>query len=279
MLAIIAAVLWCVKLSINPERVFWATIEHSLSTHGVTVQAEQDNNGTTINQTIQYSMGANNISHAVTTLSQQGTTVTNETIGTTALDYTRYVSIKTDQKKADGSPLDVSKVEGVWAKGAGGSGQFFAQSVFGSSLPAGGLGVPVGNLSPEARAKLLRLIQSENVYQVEFSKTKKERVGGRLLYTYEATLQPVAYLTFLKEFAKSVGLHDLDQLDPSTYKSQKPFKVTITVDVRAKNVIALASSDTGAKQTYSAHDVPASVDLPKQAISGAELQKLLADLQ
>lgn len=278
LLVLLAAWLWCAKISVDPERVFWGTVERGLATRGVTIHAEQTNGGTTVDQTIQYSMGASNLSHTVTTLSQQGTTVKNEMIGTPTADYTRYVSVKTNEKGADGRPLDVSKLIGVWAKGPEGSGQFFSQAVFGLSLPIGGLGLPTGNLSAKARNDLMRQIRNDNVYQISFEKTKKERKDGRLLYTYDATLQPVAYVALMRAFARSVGLHSLDQWDPASYKNHKPFSLQITVDARSRQVVSIAAPDTGSKQTYLAHDVPVRLELPKKTITGAQLQQLLSNL-
>jgi len=279
LLVVAALVFWCIKMSTDPERVFWQTIERGLATRGVTVHSEQTSSGTNANQTIRYSLGAANLSHSVTTLSQEGTTVKNEMIGTSTVDYTRYVDIKTDQKKADGSPIDPSKLLGVWAKGQVGSNQFFSQAVFGASLPVGGMGVPLANLQADARAKLVKQIRNDATYTADFSKTKKERVNGRLQYTYEVEVQPVAYVAMMKQFSSDVGLHGLDQVDPANYKGQKPFKLFITVDARAHQVTRITAPDTGGEQTYSSYDVPVQADLPKNAITGAELQKLLSDLQ
>jgi hypothetical protein len=279
LLILVAAWLWCFKASVDPERVFWATIERSLSTHGVTVESKDSANGTGSEQTIRYSLGADNLSHSLTTLTQGATTITNEMIGTPTVDYTRYVDIKTDQKKADGTDMDFSKLLGVWAKGPEGSNQLFSQAVFGASLPIGGVGVPVGNLSPDIRTELVNQIRDDNVYQVDFDKTKKENVDGRLQYTYSATIRTEAYVALMKKYIQSVGLHGLDQANPDDYKGQPPFKLDITVDARSHQVVRVTAPDTGSTQTYSNYDVPVQIELPEDAITGAELQKRLAELQ
>lgn len=274
-----AALAWCFIISNNPERVFWKTIERGLATSGVTIAAKQTTNGTTADQLIRYSLGANNVSHSVTTLSQDGTTVKNEMIGTPTVDYSRYLEIKTTQKKADGSNIDVSKLLGVWAKGQEGSGQFFAQAVFGGSLPIGGMGVPIGNVSPEARARLVKQAKDSGAYTTDFAKVKKERVNGRMQYTYETTVKPAAYVALMKEFAQSLGLHGLDQVDPASYKDQPSFKLQITVDTKAQHVVRIKADDTKSEQSYSGYDVPVQVELPKQTITGQQLQQLLSEVQ
>lgn len=278
-LLFIAGWLWCSVISVNPERVFWGTIQHGLTSRGVTVAAEQSANGTSIKQTIRYSLGANNLSHSISILSQQGTTIKNEMIGTPTIDYTRYVDIKTDQKKADGSAINFTKLLGVWAKSEEGRNQFFPQAVFGSSLPIGGLGVPMGNVSPDARNRLLSQIKDTNAYKIDFRKVKKERSHGRLLYTYSADVRPAAYVAVMKQFAKDVGLHGLDQVDPQMYKDQPSFKLSIAVDARARNIIRITAVENKSTQTYSGHDVPVQVAVPEHPITGQRLRQLLSELQ
>ncbi len=275
-LLIAAASVWCVYSSLSPERVFWKTIGQSLATRAVSVQDEQSVNGTSAKQTIQYSLGASNLSHSITVLSQPGLTAHVETVSTPTLDYTRYLSIKTDQKKADGSKRDFSKAVGVWAKGQEGTAQFFAQAVFGTSLPVGGLGVAIGNLEPDSRNSLLDQIKSDHVYDINFSKTKKKWVNHRLQYTYEASVKPWAYIALMKRFGHDVGLHGLDQLDPQAYKERAAFTLLITVDAKAHQVVRIAVPDSGASQTYSAYDVPVQIAEPEHAITGAELQQRLS---
>lgn len=277
---LIAAVwLWCFKISVTPERVFWSTIERGLVSRGVTVEGTQTSGNATAKQIIRYSLGADNVSHSMTVLNQAGTKVVNEMLGTPTVDYTRYVDIKTNQKKRDGTPMDFSQILGVWAKGQNNAGQFFSQALFGSSLPVGGVAVPIANLPKHARAELMRQIRNDIVYQVNFAKVKKERKDGRLLYSYDVDIQPVAYVALVKRLAQLVGLHNLDEVDPASYRGQKAFKLKVTVDAHARHVVAIASRDGDQRQTYSGYDVPVQVSMPEDAISGAELQKRLSNLQ
>lgn len=279
LLLVMAAWFWCFKLSVDPKRVFWSTFSHGLAVNGITIQGEQTTNGTSAKQTIQYSFGARNIAHGTTELKQGTTTVTTETLGLQNVDYVRYLGIKTDQKKADGSKIDPSKVLNVWAKGQEGQGQFFSQAVFGTSLPLGGIGFPIGQVSPEQRQQLVKEAQSNAVYTINFKTVKKQRVHGRLLYTYEASIEPPAYVALLKHFATDLNLHTFDTLNPSDYKGQPAFKVTITVDARAREVRSIAAVGNDAHETYSSYGIPVSLDVPAQTIDTAELQKRLSNLQ
>jgi hypothetical protein len=279
-LLLIAGWLWWNSTSTKTDRVWWGMINQSLATNGVTVQASQDNSGTTVNQTIQFSMGGQNMSHSLTTLTQTGTTVQDEMIATPTVDYTRYVSVKTDQKTAKGKALDFSKVTGVWAK-RDGQAQLFSQDVLGTGLPLGGVAVPIANLTPSVRTKLVDQIRTQGVYDISFKDkdVKKEHQNGRLVYIYTAKIQPVLYASMMKSLAKSVGIHDLDSLDPNSFSTQQPFQMKLTVDAHARQLLSAEAIGADIKQTYSSYDVPVEVSIPKNTITSTELQKRLTELQ
>jgi hypothetical protein len=278
LLLIVAAGTWCFKLSLDPERVWWKTINQGLSNYGVTVEGEQDRSGASAKQTIQYSVGGISESRTLTTLTQGKTTVVNEMIGTPTTDYTRYIDVKTDQRKPDGSPLNISKILNVWTKGEF-SGRSFSQAVFGTSLPIGGMGVPIGNMPHDTRIKLMKQIKDDKVYQIDSKKTKKETVHGRLIYTFDAKVTPMAYVASIKEFAKGLGLQDLDQVHPDDYKAQPPFRLLITVDARAGHVLSIVMPESGNKQTFASYGLPVTAEIPKKTIPVSELQKRLTSLQ
>ena len=85
-------------------------------------------------------------------------------------------------------------------------------------------------------------------------------------------------MALMKNFAQGIGLHELDQLDPKAYEGQPSFRLYITIDVIAQQVVLVSDPDRGAKQTYSGYGVPVQVRPPQNAISGAELQQLLSEL-
>lgn len=277
LILLLASWLWVAKVASDPERVFWGTLEQSLRTTGVSVSATRDENGSNVAYTAQYSLGGTSQARALTTITQPGATVVTETLGTTKADYTRYVDVKTDQKNTQGKPIDASKIEDVWTKSDGGS--LLSQSVLGLTLPLGSMPVPIGNLPPEEREKLLGQMHNENVYEVSFDKVKKERKQGRMQYTYDVSIQMIVYAHLMKSFAKSVGLHELDQLDPNSYQGAAPIKAQITIDTRSRHIIAVSVPDISYKQQYSGYDVPVNVTVPTKTITSEELQKRLNELQ
>lgn len=267
------------NLNNKPERVFWNMIDQSLATSGVTVQASRQGNGTDVKQTIQFSLGGRNISHSVTTLSQPGTTVQDEIIATPEVAYTRYLNVKTDQKRPDGKPMDFTKINGVWAKGEGSGSQLLSQDLLGTGLPLGGVAIPMANLTPELRHKLLRQIKEQGVYKTSFDSAKKEQKNGRSVYIYNVEIQPVLYANMMKSLAKSIGVHDLDNLDPQAFGDKESFELLLTVDINARQLLSAEAVGADIKQTYTSYDIPVSVSPPAQTISTTELQKRLTEIQ
>lgn len=277
LLLLLGGWLWWCRLNTNPERVFWGMVEQSLATSAVTIQVERSNEATQLRQTLKYSFGVSNLAHIITNIRQADAVVRNEAVATPTADFMRYTSIQTSQKAADGTDIDFSKVVGVWTKSDEGMQEQFSGSIFGTTLPLGGMAVPIGSLNPEDRAALMNSIKRENIYQVAFDKVKKEEQNGRLVYVYDVSVQAVAYASILKEFAANLGLHDFDQLDPSAYEGQEPLKLQFTVDVRAQRLIKISIPEASYEQTYSAYDVPVKIELPKETITPEELRQRLGE--
>jgi hypothetical protein len=277
-----AGALWWFKVSTDPHRVFHNMLAQSLRTSAVTVQANQENNGTKVHQTLQFSLAGNNRSHGLTTISQGNTTVVDELIGTKTADYTRYVSVHTDQKGKNGKPLDFSKVLGVWAKNGGtsstGSGQLLSQAVLGTGMPMGGVAVPMGNFNASQTTKLMQVMENGVVYKVDYTHVKHHYVRGRLQYTYNVDVEPVAYANMMQRFGQALGLHDFDQLNPASFQGRPPLKMRITVDVHSSHVVSVVLSDGNYTQTYSSYDVPVTVPVPGKTVSVTELQQRLSKI-
>lgn len=281
----VSATLWLNRVYLSPQRVFWSMVNSSLSTRGVTTELNQSAQGSSLKQIVQMELGTTNMAHSLTTLQQGNTQVKTEIIGTSEADYTRYRSIETDQKNAQGKPLDVSKVVGVWSKSddipqtaTQSSGhQLLAQAVLGVGLPVGSVPVPIGEVTPGQREDLLREMKSEGLYKLSFKDVKKHRKNGRLLYTYDVKVQTILYVRIMKEFARDLGLHELDGVDPNTYQSARPLAVKLTVDAYSHQLISVDSGQ-GYTQGYAGYGLPLKAVLPDNPISSKELQARLSSL-
>lgn len=251
------------------------------------MEMTQESGSNKLTQYVQMELGTTNKAHSLTNLTQGKTEVKTEVIGTPNADYTRYRSIKTDQKNSQGKPLDVSKVIGVWSKSddteqtdTQSSGhQLFAQSVLGIGLPVGSVPVPTGEVSASQRQDLLQEMKSENLYSVSFKSkdVKKERKDGHLRYTYNVKIQTILYVRLMKEFAKDLGLHELDTVDPNTYQTAAPLSVKLTVDAYSRELVGVDNGQ-GYTQTYSGYGLPLKVTVPSHPITTEQLQTLLGQL-
>jgi hypothetical protein len=282
-LLVAAGLLWWFRVQTDPERVFWGMLEQSMRTSGVTMQTAQEDATTSVDYTLQYSLGGENRAHSLTTIKQNGSEVTTEVIGTPEADYTRYAAIETSEKNAAGEPLDTSAIEGVWAKEertAGDSG-LIAQALLGLTLPLGSLPVPIAQLDTEQREAMLDLMRRDNVYKVDYDKVEKQRVNGRLQYAYDVQIQVIPYVNLMKQFAASTGLRELQDLDPNSYSGALPMQVQMVVDVRSRHLADVRFSAQGQEQhsSYRGYDVPVGAPVPEESIDNSELQRRLLELQ
>ena len=279
-LILLSVVLWWTRVSVQPERVFWNTVENSLTNQGVTLTIHNTAEGTDDTQKIQYALGTSNTVHALRTVKQGATTVNTESVGDTKRSFTRYTDVSTAKKNTEGSAPDLSKVIGVWAESSTADQSPLLQQVaLGTALPLGAVPLPLGMLPAEDRKELITQMKNRSLYQVQFDKIKQERKNGRLLYTYDVAMQPVLYLSVMKSFAQSIGLKDLDNLDPNRYDGAANIAVSITIDAHAQQLVQVSSEQTGYTESFSGYGVYPDVALPEKAITMSELQQRLSDLE
>lgn len=267
--------LWWTNVSVNPERVFWGTVDNSLATSGVTLNVNEENDQTSDKQSIQYSLGSTNQVHALRTVKQGQAIVKTESVGTADKTFTRYSSITGQNKN---TKLD--NVMGVWANPTtDNSTQLLPQVALGLALPLGAVPMPIGMLSSKDRAELIEQMRSRSLYQVDYKNAKKETKDGKLYYTYKVSMQPVLYLSIMKSFAEATGLKDFDNIDPNQYAGNANIKLNLTIDAHAKQLVKVVSEEQGYTETYTGHGVPVQVTMPKSAISLQELQKRLSEIR
>lgn len=278
LLLIGSGLMWWFAVQTQPQKVFNEMLEQSLSTNGVTIQAEQASETSDVAYWLQFSLGGTNQARSLTRVTQGDAKVTTEVLGTLDTDYTRYISIETAQTDESGQPVNTESIQNVWAKGGS---ALLAESALGLNLPLGALPVPIGNLQPEERADLLKHIEDNKVYRVDYDNVETKHQNGRLQYVYNVEVQVILYANLLKQFAKSVGLNNLEGLDPNSYSGTAPLELKLTVDVRARHLVAVdvAVSETQSyNYTYSAYDIPLRNETPEQTITDAELQQRVQGL-
>lgn len=272
--------LWWSKVYTSADNVFWGMISNNLASGSVTRHTEQSIGGQTTDQYIEIELGSVNAAHSVVTVSQQDkngpTVVKSETIGTPSSDYSRYISIKTPQKNAQGKPLNTAQIIGLWGKtpdakpGQRPPVQYLQQSLLGI--------VPFASLTPTQRHDLVRLIRDDNVYNITGAIPKSTKLGGHPVFIYTVSINPQAYIGMLQQFTKDIGLGDIG-LDPSQYASSQPLKTEFTLDKASRQLVRIVYPGTGQSETFSAQGLERPIALPMHTIPIAELQAKVQNIR
>jgi hypothetical protein len=272
--------LWWNKVYTSSDNVFWGMMSDNLSTESITRHINQTAAGQTTDQYIQVQLGSVTAARNIVTISQNSgsnkAVVKSETIGTPTNDYSRYVSIKTDQKNAQGKPLNTAQIIGLWGKtpdaknGQRPSVQYLQQSLLGL--------VPFANLASGPRTSLIRLIRDSNVYTIDSTPAKSAKQAKRPVFIYSVSINPKAYISMLQQFVKDIGLGDIG-LDPSQYNGSQPLKAEFTVDKVSRQLVKVAYPGSGESQTYSAQGLEQPITVPTQTIPISELQTKVQNIR
>ncbi len=270
---IISGWAWVHSVYLSSNNVFWGMLNNNLATTSVTGHIIQTGQGQSLDQYTQKQFGAENLAHSLITLKQTGgvadATVRSETIGTPTADYSRYLSIESQQRTAKGKPIDTSNLIGVWAKADIKNSQTVSSQSFRQSL----LGiVPFANLNSQQRRNIIQLMRDKNVYDISKSPVKSEVVNGRQAFVYDVTINPQGYLDVTIQVIKDMGLGDIG-LNSSQYDNSPNFKAQFTVDKLSRQLIKISYPASGQQVTFSSQGLEQAVTLPTQTITMTELQK------
>jgi hypothetical protein len=275
--------LWWNRIETNPERAFWSMVNQSMSTKSATIEATQDQSGTVVRQTTQFTTGNKARAHGTIQVNQGTTLIRSEVIGDNTADYNRYTQIKTEEVGATGKKIDGTKLVGLWAKSATAQGggdtthKLLARAVLGIDL-IGSAPIPIADFTSAQRDKLITLMHDSEVYQVDYKHVAKSRKDGRLMYTYDVTMQPIAYVRLMKQFAKEAGMKELESVEPNGFHDAQKIVVKMTVDVHAHRLVTVGFEASGFVQSYTYYDIPMTVGIPAKTMSYDDLQKRLQEL-
>lgn len=278
-LLIIALTAWFRSVYSRPSVVFDRMLNAMLSTPGVSKQILQSEGNQSVAQRLQLTTMPQERVHS-TSAARQGTDgntlISTESVGTLRADYVRYTDIQTTQKTLDGKAFDFSPVIGVWGTASAndpdsGGAQLFNQTVLGV--------VPIGNLGAGERKKLLEQIKKDGVYEINQATIKRQIVNGRPVYSYDVTIHPMAYVAMLKSFAHSIGVVELDQVDPSQYRDSSPLSFTFDIDVWSGQLTKVTYKDSSREETYNAYGARLQIEPPDSTVTVQELQTRLQQLQ
>lgn len=270
----VTAWIWWSQVYTSPRAVFEGMLAKNLSTTGVTSRHDsKEVNGLTVHKVSQLQFGAANLVRISAQTSQKttGTTIETETVATSNREVNRYTAIRTNQPGKDGKPFDAESVVGKWADGPDGS-TAFTQTVL---QPYAFL---MGDVPARTRDQLVGFLRDNLVYDANYA-VKRGTTDGRPTYTYTVNVQPVAYIAFVKSYAKALGLNDLDSVDPAQAQGSQAIPATVTVDVRSHRLVKVDYPTLNYSETYSDYNVPRSRDIPAAELSSQRLQDLVSQLQ
>ncbi len=262
--------LWWHNVRSNPQRVFWAAIDNSLSSSSVTRRVGQEANGQGQIQFLQLQASPRNVVTGNSRVFQGAsaqTSITNintDLIGLPSADYARYSNLASSKPGAN-----FSGVENVWGKAQSQdgltSGQIYNQTVLGM--------VPIANLSLADRRTIVDNFKANHVYQVDYSKVKRSRSGGRPVYEFNVTIDPKPYVAELKDFAMRTGLTHLAKINPNDYTTTAKVVFAMKVDVWSQEIVSITNQSSGQELQFSGYD---SLD---KVVKAPQTNTTLQDLQ
>lgn len=271
-LFLLAGFLWWNYASVVPERVFWGTINNNLVTTGVTKQIKTDETNGSLDQTQWISLGAQNVIASTSTVEQKATDaastkVTTETIATPTADFARYTGIQTTQLSGGTSP-DFSAALNVWSKQdvTGENGGAFTEALYGL--------IPLGFIQGAQRQSIVRDMQNNKVYNVQYDKLKKYRDNGRLIYEYTVTVDAEQYIKTLKQIDAAMGLNQLQAMDASQYAGST-LEVQVAIDAHAQQLMGVMYPNNSRAEKYTGYGIFHPVELPQDTVTRQELQNKL----
>jgi hypothetical protein len=272
-LFILAGYLWWNVASVQPNNVFWGTINNNLVITGVTKKTITNEENGSLNQYQQVSLGSQNVIKTIATVEQKATDaastkVITESIATPNADFARYTSIQTSEKTPNNQPLDFGTALNVWSKNevAAGGGTF-SEALYGL--------FPLSFIQGNQRQQIVKDMQKNKVYEIKPDSLKKHRQNGRLIYDYTIAVNPEQYVKSLKAVDAASGLNQLKDVDPSQYAGSQAVEVQVSIDAHAQQLVSITYPDNSRQEEYSGYGIFRPVTLPENAIKQTELQEKL----
>lgn len=269
---------WWHYVRSNPERTFYAAINNSLRTSSVTKEVTQKAPGQNLEQQVELTLSPQHVARGRTTISQEGetsATVQTETVSTSTEDYVRYTDIVTNQKDKSGKVLNFTELLNIWGKTESNQlqagGELYGESTLGI--------VPIGDLPAGERTSLMDFIRDNNVYEFDEAKVERKIEDGRPVYVYDVTVAPEAWVGMLKQFAKAVGLKQLEAIDPASYKEAQAITLKLSVDVWGRQLVGVAYQGGERTERLGSYGIWRDTTIPEKTIPVQELQQRLQSIQ
>lgn len=280
LIIVIAVFLWWQFVYQSPRHVFDAMLANNLQTTSVTKQQKQGSGAQSVTQTVRLQLGSTNAADWLVEIKQANSNVTTESIGTPKAGYVRYLSASTQQKRSNGQAYDFSKVLNVWGKADNKDSTNVLNQLFGQTMLDIGTAPlpPIGNLSPEARQNVLQFMHDQSVFTADYAHVKTGTVDGRPVYIYPVIIKLEPYLRMMQAFARDSGLHQLDSIDPTQYRTAPAVKMSFKVDRWSHQLRQVQYDAVKFSQTYTDYGLQLPIQLPNHTIPVTKLQSQLQKL-
>ncbi len=264
---------WQYHNTSNVDRVFWGMVDNNMQTSAYVRHTQQKSGGQSVDQIFATATSPQHKLFSDTIFTQTGVdsaTAVTENIGTPTADYVRYTSIETAKN------LDFKDVLGIWGitgpqEPGRTTGQLYNQAVLGI--------IPTGNVSAEKRREIVKIMHEKNAYTYTITETKRSLFFGRPTYTMRVIVNPVGYITALKQFASVVGLNHLDGINPEEYAEAQKLSFEVTVDGWTHQMTANTQGD-GRSEAINGRNIKKKLpETPTDTIPVDELQQKLQSVE
>lgn len=272
--ALILVAVWLYQRRVTeaPANVFYGALNTALSSSGVTCTVHTGSGSSTSDQVIQLNLTSHPGAIATTTLKQASSTVVTEELATRSSDYVRYTSIQLPPPPKGTRAPDVSSVLNVWGKGSA------PNSVY-SQTVLGGCAVPLADLSPVDLNRMMTQIRSGKIFQTNVNNAPLSNYAGQRVRTFQVTVQPQAYVTFMQGMGRLLGLNDLANIKASSYAGAQLPHLKFVINADTHQLLEVDYAGTTRRVTFTAWDTPSAITVPATSIPVAELMQRLAALK
>jgi hypothetical protein len=267
-----SGIVWWRQVRNDPERIFWNAINNALQTRSVTRRTERNVDTQQPDQFLQLQTAPNAGVRGLNKYYQSGDnsepSLVTEVIGLPEADFIRVLALVSSNPTAPNP--DISEFRGKWAnasQGGQGSGQLYSQMVLGI--------VPFGSLNSDQRSSLIRTMKEKNIYKVDYDTFQKVKDQGRTAYGYNVSVNTEAYVRMLQEFARQIGVKQLEGLDPAQYADAPALEFQLIVDPLSQQFIAVRQQG-GEVMRLTAYGLKSeTIKAPEDVIPLQELQQKL----
>jgi hypothetical protein len=265
---------WQYHNTTNVDRVFWGMVDNNMQTSAYSRHTSQKSGAQSVDQVLETATTPQHRLFSDSIFVQTGVDsarAVTENIGTPTSDYVRYTDIETAQK------LDFKEVLGVWGVTESQvpgqtTGQLYNQAVLGI--------IPTGNLTAAQRREIVKIMHEKNAYTYTLVNTTRSLPFGRPTYTMQVVVNPVGYISALKQFAGYVGLNHLTQVNPADYEKANKLSFSVSIDGWTHQIISTNENSGGKTEIITGRNMRKVLpEAPTNAIPVDELQQKLQSIQ